>query len=336
MITVAVDMMGSDLGPEELAKGVLMYLDGHEEMKVLAVGDKKRLSSFEGNPRIEIVDTGEHVLPMETGVLSFLRDKKNSMYVAISLVKEGKADAVVTAGSTGGFITGATLLLKNVEGVSRAGFCSPFPTAIKGKSAYILDIGASNVNKAEDLVGFARLGKIYAELIGDVKDPGVYLLSNGTEEGKGLDESKEAYEILKNDPHVHFKGNVEARNALDGTKDVIVTSGYPGNIFLKSSEGMAINMSAMIKKVFKKNLFTKLAYLVCRKGIREMKETMDYKKTGGAILLGVNGVAIKTHGNSDARFFYYSMALAEKMVKNHVVDRIKEEFAPAGEEKSNG
>lgn len=333
MVTIAVDMMGSDLGPEELAKGVLMYLEEHGDLKILAVGDQKRLSSLEGNPRIEIVDTGEHVLPMETSVLSFLRDKQNSMYAAISLVKEGKADAVVTAGSTGGFITGATLLLKNVPGVSRAGFCSPFPTTVKGKSTYILDIGASNVNKAEDLVGFARLGKIYAELIGDILNPSVYLLSNGTEEGKGLDESKQAYEILKNNPKVNFKGNVEARNALDGTKDVIVTSGYPGNIFLKSSEGMALNMSAMIKRVFKRNLFTKIAYLFCRKGIKEMKETMDYKKTGGAILLGVNGVAIKTHGNSDARFFYYSMALADKMVKNGVVNKIKEEFAPDGEEK---
>ena len=326
MIKVAVDMMGSDLGPEELAKGVLDYLAEDKEMEVIAVGDESRLGLFKGNPRIEIVDTKE-VLPMETSVVKFLRAKNSSMYKAIELVREGKAQAVVTAGSTGGFLTGSTILLKNVEGVKRAGFCSPFPTLVKGKSAYILDIGASNVNTAEELVGFARLGKIYAELIGGIKNPAVYLLSNGVEEGKGLDESKQAYAVLKQQKDINFKGNTEARDSLSGEKDVIVSSGYPGNIFLKASEGMALMMQTLIKRAFKKNIFSKIGYLMTKSGIKEMKETMDYKKTGGAILLGINGVAIKTHGNSNAKFFYYSMKLANKMVRADIVNVIKKEFA---------
>lgn len=327
MTRIAVDMMGSDLGPEELAKGILLALKDHDDFTVLAFGDKKRLSSLENNPRITIVDTGENVIPMETSALEFLRKKNSSMYQAILAQKEGKADAIVTAGSTAGFLTGSTLLLKNIKGVRRAGFCSPFPTMVKGKNAYILDIGASNVNTAEELAGFAHLGSIYAELIGGVKNPNVYLLSNGTEEGKGLDESKEAYKILKEDKGINFKGNTEARDVLDGTKDVIVTSGYPGNIYLKATEGMALMMGKMIKKVFTRNIFSKLSYLACRQGIKEMKESMDYKRTGGAILLGINGVAVKTHGNSDARFIYYAMSLATKMVSSHIVDRIRDDFS---------
>ena len=326
MITLALDMMGSDYGAVEFIKGIKRYLEYNKEVEFICFGKKDELKELEGMERVRVVDCPD-IVPMETDVLKFLRHKNSSMYQAILAVQRGEAQGLVTAGSTGGFLAGSTLLLKNVTGVKRAGFCSPFPTAVKGKSTCILDIGASNSNSGEELVGFAKLGQIYAREILDNPKPTVYLLSNGTEEGKGLDETKEAYEILKTVDDVNFCGNAEARDCLDGKHDVVVTTGYPGNIFLKASEGIALLMNGLIKKAFKRNIFSKIGYLLAKKGFKEMRETMDYRKTGGAILLGINGVAVKTHGNSDDTFFFYSMDLAYKMVKKDIVNTIKKEFS---------
>ncbi len=325
MCKIAVDMEGSDYGATNFIQGIKEYLKEDNKTVFVLFGRKENLKELKNNPQIEIVDCPD-IVPMETDVLKFLRMKNSSMYKAIESVKNGYCQGLITAGSTAGFLTGNTLMLKNVEGVKRAGFCSPFPTAVKGKSTCILDIGASNINSSDELVCFSKLGKIYSELILETKNPTISLLSNGTEEGKGLEESKQAYKILKEDKSINFIGNVEARDALDGTHDVIVTSGYPGNIFLKATEGTALMMNGMIKKAFKRNLISKIGYLFAKKGFVEMKQTMDYRKTGGAILLGINGVAVKTHGNSDARFIYYSIKLAKKMIDVKIVDHIKEEF----------
>lgn len=322
---IAIDMEGSDYGAKNFILGLKEYLKEDKQTQFVLFGKKEDLVELENNPQIEIVDC-EDIVPMEVDVLKFLRMKNSSMYKAIQAVKNGQCQGLVTAGSTAGFLTGSTLMLKNVEGVKRAGFCSPFPTAIKGNTTCILDIGASNINTSEDLVGFAKLGKIYSNLILGNSNPSVSLLSNGVEEGKGLEESKQAYKVLKEDKSINFIGNVEAREALDGKHDVIVTSGYPGNIFLKATEGCALMMNSMIKKAFKRNIFSVLGYLLSKKGFKEMKETMDYRKTGGAILLGINGVAVKTHGNSDAKFIYYSIKLAKKMIDVNIVDAIKKEF----------
>ncbi len=322
---IAIDMEGSDYGAKNFILGLKEYLKEDNKTQFVLFGKKEDLEELKDNPQIEIVDC-QQIVPMEIDALKFLRLKESSMYKAIQSVKNGECQGLVTAGSTAGFLTGSTLMLKNVEGVKRAGFCSPFPTAIKGNTTCILDIGASNINTTEDLVGFAKLGKIYSNLILGNKNPSVSLLSNGVEEGKGLEESKQAYKILKEDKSINFIGNVEAREALDGTHDVIVTSGYPGNIFLKATEGCALMMNSMIKKAFKRNIISKIGYLFAKKGFKEMKETMDYRKTGGAILLGINGVAVKTHGNSDAKFIYYSIKLAKKMIDVNIVDAIKKEF----------
>lgn len=335
MVTLAVDMMGSDLGPEELAKGVEGYLEKNPDVNFLCFGDEKRLQSLSGKDRVKIIPTTQEV-PMETSPLAFLRLKDSSMLKTLEAVKNGEAQGAVTAGSTGGYLTGSTMILKNIPGVRRAGFCSPFPTSVKGKSTVILDIGASNENTSEELVGFARLGSIYARMILNEENPSVYLLSNGEEEGKGLKESVEAYKALKEMKNINFQGNVEPRAALDGTKDVVVSTGYPGNIFLKSVEGAAKMMGDLMKKAFKRNFFSKLGYLFAKKGLDEMKETMNYKKTGGAILLGINGVTIKTHGNSNSVFFYYSLDLAYRMVKSGIIKEITEEFKEDAQEAVQG
>ncbi len=325
MAIIAIDMMGSDLGCEELAKSVKQYLSESTD-KILAFGDKTRLESlFDGLDRVTIVETSD-VIPMEIKPLDFLRRKDSSLYKALSAVKDQKADCVVTAGSTGGAIIGSTFLLRNIPGVTRAGICAPFPTRIKDKACVILDIGANNVNTPEDLYTFAKLGRIYSQEVLKVSNPKTYLLSNGVEEGKGTEEIVQAYNLLKERSFPGFEGNCEARNVLDGSHDIIITSGFTGNVFLKATEGVASMMNQMIKDAFKHSLFTKIGYLFARSGFKLIKDTMDYRKYGGSILLGINGVVVKAHGNSNAYAFYNAIKVAKKMVDSNIVKKITEAF----------
>ena len=316
---IAVDTLGGDNGSQVIVKAILEFLDKHSDVSIIAFGNKEELKELQG--KCSIVHAPD-IVPMEAGPLEAMRMKNSSLYAMTQLAKEGEVDALVSAGSTGGYLSLTTLILKTIPGVHRAALVAPFPTKIKGKKVVILDIGASNENSAEELCQFAVMGSLYSQYILGVKDPKVCLLSNGTEAGKGSPVSKEAYKLLKDKPY--FKGNIEARNALSGECDVIVTDGFSGNIFLKSSEGMAKMMSGMIKDAFKRNLWSKLGYLHVKKGIKEMTETMDYKSTGGAMLLGVNGVVVKAHGNSDEYSFGCALEVAYKLVENNLINKIKE------------
>ncbi len=326
MAKIAIDMMGSDLGCEELAKGVKDYLQSNSEDEILAFGDEEKLKPlFEGVKQVKIINASD-VIPMEIKPLDFLRRKESSLYKAIQAVKEKEADCVVSAGSTGGIVIGSTFLLRNIDGVSRAGICAPFPTYVKDKACVILDIGANNTNTPEDLYSFAKMGRLYAQEILNNKDPKTFILSNGTEEGKGTDEVVEAYKLLKERNFPNFQGNCEARNVLDGKHDVIVTSGFVGNVLLKSTEGVASMMNQMIKDAFKHSTKTKIGYLFAKSGFKGLKETMDYRKYGGSILLGINGVVVKAHGNSNAYAFYNAIRVAKNMVKADIITKIAEEF----------
>lgn len=328
MVKIAIDLMGSDLGEEELSKGVIDFMDKNNDTYFYLVGNKEKIEkifSCQDKTKFEIINA-DKVIPMEIKPLDFLRAKTSSQYIAISLVKDGKADAVLSAGSTGGLVTGASLLLKNIDGISRGGIISPFPTAKFGKATVILDIGANNTNTSEDLYGFAKMGRLYSKEILGIENPSAYLLSNGTEEGKGTQEIVEAYKMLEERKFPNFKGNAEARNILDGEHDIIITPGFNGNILLKAVEGTASMMNQMIKDAFKTNLITKIGYLFSRKGFKNMKATMDYRKYGGAIFMGVNGVVVKAHGNSNAYAFYYGIDVAYKMVKSNIIEKIRKDF----------
>ena len=315
---IAVDTNGGDNGSKVIVESILNFLSSHEDVEIVAFGNKEELSSLEG--KCEVVHAPD-IIPMEAGPLEAMRMKNASIYQMVQYAKAGKVDAVISAGSTGGFLSLSTLILKTIPGVKRAALIAPFPTRIKGKKVVILDIGASNENSPEELVQFSVMGSLYSKYILGVENPKVGLLSNGTEEGKGSPVSKEAYKLLKDSPN--FGGNVEARDALSGEFDVVVADGFTGNIFLKSSEGMAKMMSGMIKAAFKRNLWSKLGYLHVKKGIKEMSETMDYKSTGGAMLLGINGVVVKAHGNSDAYSFGCALEVAYKLVKSEIAHKIE-------------
>lgn len=321
MIKMLIDTMGSDNGSAATVGGILMFLEKHHDVELYAVGKKEELTALEG--KCQVIDARD-VVPMEAGAMEVMRLKESSMIVALNMMKELNAEAIVSAGSTGGFLSAATLKLKLIPGVERAALITPFPTIIKGKKVTILDIGANNENTPEQLVQFAHMGAIYTQKVFNIKEPKIYLLSNGTEEGKGSPEGKLAYKMLVEEKMPGFKGNIEGRHALSGDADVIVTGGYAGNIFLKTTEGVAGMMGKLMKKAFKRSIFSKIGYLLARKGLKDMSETMDYDSTGGAMLLGVNGVVVKGHGSSDAYSFSCAMEVAYKMASADIVTKMKE------------
>ena len=191
---MVIDMMGSDNGSKATVGGVLRFLETHKDVEIIAVGKKDELKELEG--KCEIVDAPD-VVPMDVNAFDVLRMRKSSMVVALNTYLEKGADAIVSAGSTGGFLTAATIKLKLIEGVERAALVSPFPTAVKGKKVTVLDIGANNDNTASQIVQFAKMGSIYTNKVFGIEQPKLYLLSNGTEEEKGSPEIKEAHQILK-------------------------------------------------------------------------------------------------------------------------------------------
>lgn len=321
MFKIVVDCMGGDNGSAIVVTAIKNFLKENKDVEIIAVGKKEELQELEGVARIE---DARQVVPMDAGALEVMRLKDSSMMKGIRIMKEEKCDALVSCGSTGGFLSASTINLKLIPGVKRAALVTAFPTYIKNKKVVLLDIGANNENSSEELVQFAKMGCLYSKSVFNTANPKVYLLSNGAEEEKGAPEVKQAHKLLKDMNFPGFKGNIEARYALDGDADVIVCDGFTGNIFLKGTEGIAKFLSGMMKKAFKKNLWTKLGYLHVKSGFDEISQTMDYKSAGGAMLLGVNGVVVKGHGNSDAYSFKCALNVAKKLCSYHIVENIKE------------
>ena len=321
MAKIAVDAMGSDNGSKMVVNAVKQYKIDHPETEFFVCGKEDELTELKDYATII---HAPDVMGMEDGALAVMRNRNTSMYKACELVANGVCDGVVSAGGTGAFLTCATIKLKMIEGIQRACLCQTFPTT-DGKGVVILDIGANNENQPEHLVQFAKIGEVYSKKVRKIENPNIYLLSNGAEDKKGSPLIKATNPLLR-EKNQYFRGNLEARYVLTGQADVLVTPGFEGNILLKSVEGTAKMVGGLMNNAFRKNIFTKIGYLFARKGIKEMKDTMDYKKYGGAMLLGVNGAVVKAHGNSNEKAFYAALNYADLMIKNEVVNKIKEEF----------
>ena len=321
MSKLIIDAMGGDKGSQIVVDALISYLGKYPETSFTVVGKKEELSALEG--KCAIVDARD-IVPMEAGAIEAMRMKESSMYKALILYKDGGYDGVASCGSTGAFLSLATLILKNIPGIKRAALVAPFPTRIKNKYVILLDAGASNENSPEEMVQFALMGRYYYQAVYDKDNPNVQLLSNGAEEHKGSPNGQVAYKLLKEKNFPGFKGNIEAREVCSGEADVVVSDGYTGNIFVKSSEGMAKTIGGMMKSTFKKNIFTKIGYLFVKSGIKQMSETMDYRSTGGALFLGINGNVMKIHGNADSYCFESGITCLDKLVKGSVVNKIKE------------
>ena len=318
-------MSGSDNGPLPLIEASKEYLKSHNDVFFFCVGKKEELSALEGIKNVEIVDARE-VMKMDEDPFHAIKNKESSMIKAFNVLKDNNCDAIISCGGTGAYLTSATLILGRISNVRRPCLVTPFPTKIKGKYTVILDVGANNKNTSEELVQFAKMGSIYYKVVFNSSKADLYLLSNGSEDHKGTPEIVETNKLLREINFEGFKGNMEARDVLSGEADVVVCDGFSGNVFLKTSEGVFKIVGDLLKSGFKSSLKTKIGYLLSKSVLKNFKDTFDYKSVGGAMLLGVKGVVVKAHGNSDVKSVLGAYNVAYKLVSNQINKRIENEI----------
>lgn len=327
MIRIAIDAMGGDYAPKQQVLGAVEALNRNKDLYLILCGDEtqlnEELSSLNyDKSRIEIVHTTE-VIGMEEVPTKAVKTKKDSStVVAFRLLKEGKADGLVSSGSTGAVLTAGVLVLGRLKGVSRPALCPIIPNH-RGSGTLLCDCGANLECKPINLVHFAIMATAYAQAVYDIKRPKVGLLNNGTEEHKGLLLQQESNQLLKELDCIDYVGNVEGRDLMFGDIDVMVSDGFTGNIAMKAVEGCGKTVSAMMNRAYKRNLFTKLRAAMSMDIIKDIRGSLDYEGKGGAMFLGLNKAVVKGHGNSKARGFSICIEQAANAVKGDLVGRIK-------------
>ncbi len=323
-VRIAVDAMGGDLAPEALVQGSIKAAAVHSDVQIILVGQREKLPAENTLPPNVVIEEAASVMAMDESVENLRKKRDSSIWIATKMVKEGRADAVISAGSTGAQMAAALLLLGRIPGITRPGICTVFPT-VKGGSV-LLDIGANLELEPEQYLQFALLGKVAAETLLSRENPSIGLLNNGTEEHKGPDKLVEAHQLLKKSG-LNFIGNYEARELMSGNCDVIVTDGFTGNAVLKTSEGLAKTLLSLLKQELTAGLSRKIGAALVMPGLKNLKEMMDYKKVGGAPLLGVNGISLVCHGSSDAETIESAVAQTLKLYNSNFVERLREQAA---------
>ena len=348
MWKIAVDVMGADHGVAPIVEGALQAAKSHKShgcpaCKILLVGDEKQivpvldqspiareLQHIQSSQNlqesiIEVVHCSDYIR-MEESATDALKRKESSIYIATELVREGRADALVSPGHSGSTMSLATLRLGRIAGVSRPAICTLMPT-ITDKPSMILDAGANTDCKPEYLVEFAIMGYEYARSVMGYDDNAIRvgLLANGEEESKGNELTKAAFALLKGYPF--FKGNVEGNDIFNGSVDVIVCDGFSGNLVLKASEGVASSISQILKQEIKTSPLRLLGGLLLKGAFANLKKKIDYAEYGGAPLLGVRKVAIISHGKSNARAIENAVYQALRACEAKACERIAQAFA---------
>ena len=308
---IILDAMGGDNAPEAPVLGAIDAVKTYGAEIVLVGRGQEILEVLKKNgldnlpEGIEIAHADD-VVDMHDDPGTVIHKRKNSsMVIGLKMLAEGKGDAFVSAGSTGALLTGATLLVKRVRGIRRASMAPAMPTKA-GTKVIVCDCGANAECTPEFLLQFGLVASAYSKYTLGVENPRVGLLNIGTEDSKGTQLQKDAYVLLKEAGEkglLNFTGNVEARDVPLGAVDVVVCDGFNGNVLIKSIEGTAMFMGSMLKRMFKKNAASKLGYLLCRSGVKDLTRLLDYREIGGTQFLGIKKPVIKAHGSSDALAF---------------------------------
>ena len=340
---IILDAMGGDNAPEapvlgamEAAKafGSRITLVGRGE-EILAVMKKHGIETLPDGMEIA---HAEDVVDMHDDPANVVRKRKNSsMIVGLKMLSEDQGDAFVSAGSTGALLSGATLVVKRVKGIRRAAMGPAMPNKAGGKTV-ICDCGANAECTPEFLLQFGVVGTLFAKKNLGVENPRVGLLNIGTEDSKGTPLQKEAYALLTKAHEqglVNFIGNVEGREVLLGGVDVVVCDGFSGNVLLKTIEGTAMFMGSLLKRMFKKNIFSKIGYLLCKSGMTDLLKMMDYREIGGTQFLGIKKPVIKAHGSSDALAFRNAIRQAEEAAKADFSAELEESLKALAAVKEN-
>lgn len=319
---LAIDAMGGDNAPKEIVLGAMDAVTEIDNLSITLYGDESKIKPLLTNHKnIKIIHTDEVITSDDEPVKAVRRKKNSSMVLMAKAVKEGHADACISAGNTGALMSAGLFIVGRIPGIDRPALSPTLPT-IDGKGFLMLDVGANVDAKANHLVQYAIMGSIYSEKVRHISNPSVGLLNVGTEDGKGNELTKKAFEQLKNAP-INFIGNVEARDILNSACDVVVTDGFSGNIALKTIEGTAQTIFTLLKETLMSSTKTKLAAGLMKNDLRGLKEKLDYSEYGGAGLFGLAAPVIKAHGSSNSRAILSAIKQASHMVEHNVTETIK-------------
>ena len=334
---ILLDAMGGDNAPIATIKGAVraskeidseIILIGNEEIinsKIKEIYGKDNISEI--SDKITIKHTTEQIEMEDTPTIAIKHKKDSSMVVGFKMLKEDEGDVFISAGNSGALLTGATLLVGRIKGIDRPAIAPMLP-AYK-KSFMLMDAGANTNCRPLNLLQFAQMSTIYLKNTFGIENPKVGLLNIGTEETKGNDLVKETYNLLKEhgkEYGINFIGNVEGRDCFSGEVDSVITDGFTGNVFLKTTEGLGKLVKRNLTESLKRNIFTTIGAIPCIPAIKRFSKTMDYKEYGGALFLGVKKPVVKDHGSSDEYLFYFTIKQAENFVKSKAVDKMREEF----------
>jgi len=322
---LAIDAMGGDHAPHAIVKGILKALEQFDDVEIELFGNEKEIQPLLNNHKdnnLTIIHTEEKIESIDEPVRAVRRKKNASMVLMAQRVKDGVADACISAGNTGALMTAGLFIVGRIEGIERPALAPTFPT-IDGKGFIMLDVGANVEAKPSHLYQYAIMGSIYAEKVRGIKQPRIGLLNVGTEETKGNELTKQTFEILAQS-NLNFVGNVEARDLLDGVCDVVVTDGFTGNVALKTMEGTALSLFSMLKKTLTSSFSSKIAAMMLKPKLLDLKKQMDYSEYGGACLFGLKAPVIKAHGSSDENAIFNAIRQAREMVINRVSETISE------------
>ena len=320
---IIIDAMGGDNAPQEIIKGALRAK--HElGIDLILVGQEEAIRAcLPAGEDVEIVDAREIITMEDDPSTATRRKKDSSMAVSLRLLKEGAGDAVVSAGSTGALLTGATLTVKRIHGIRRAALAPVLPAGEHG--VMLIDCGANVECTAEYLLQFAYMGSFYAQKLMGVPEPRVGLLNVGTEDTKGGELQHQAFDLLQQagrQKRIRFIGNIEGTDVFSGNVDVVVTDGFTGNVLLKSAEGIIKFMMHSLKDVFYKSTINKLAAAVLKKDLAAMKKSMDVNEVGGTALVGISKPVIKAHGSSNEASFFAAIRQAKQFAESGIIDDI--------------
>ena len=327
-VTLAVDMMGGDNGLAVTAPGIRRALQNYSNLHCLLVGRQadivSLLGDLSGNPNVEIVQAAE-VVDMHESPATALRSKKNSsMRVAINLVAEGRADACVSAGNTGALMATARFVLRMLPGVDRPAIISALPRA--DSHVHVLDLGANVDSSPEILLQFGLMAASMVRSLERVQQPTVGLLNVGSEDIKGSEIIKRAADLFKAS-EINYVGYVEGDDIFEGEVDIIVCDGFAGNVALKTSEGLAQMLVKVMREEYTRNLWTRLAAFLSIPVLRSFRARVDHRRYNGAVLLGLNGTVVKSHGGADSFAFSHAIEVAREAVENKLLQRLRADFS---------
>lgn len=326
LIKIALDAMGGDNAPEAIVEGAIDAVNGHEGIKIILVGQEEAINiilekhDFD-KERIEIISAEEVITNDDAPVMAIRRKKDSSLVKGLNLVKEKKAEAFVSAGSTGAVLAGATFIVGRIKGIDRPALAPLLPTE-KGVSL-LIDCGANVDAKPSYLVQFAKMGSVYLENVLGIKNPKVGLINIGSEDSKGNTLAKETFPLLKEEP-INFVGNIEARDIPTGEVDVLVCDAFVGNVVIKLTEGLAKTLFGFVKNAIMTNTRSKIGGALLKPSLKNMAKKFDYTEHGGAPLLGLEGLVVKSHGSSNAKVIKNSIFQCVKFSEMNINEKIKE------------